>query len=387
MANPTQPAFRVMILGGYGLFGSHIAGRLARHPDWELVIVGRDAARAEALCQLLRERTPSCALLTAARCDIQSDTFPLLLQQHRPHVVIHTGGPFQGQDHTVAETVITAGAHYIDLADARDYVAHFDALDALARDQGKLAVTGASSVPALSGVVVDAAACRLARIDEVHIGISPGNQTPRGLATVAAILSYVGRPLPWLRQGRRHVVRGWQSQQRWRYPAPVGPRWMGACDVPDLALFPLRYPTLRVLSFRAGLELRRLHFGLWALSWLVRSGLVRHLERHALALKRASEWFLGAGSADGAMHVEVVGQDAHGARARLCWQIVACAGDGPQIPATPAVVITEKLARGAALPVGARACLDLFDLAECEASLAGFAVTSTWSQSDPASSD
>jgi saccharopine dehydrogenase-like NADP-dependent oxidoreductase len=34
--------------------------------------------------------------------------------------VIHTAGPFQGQDYAVARSAIAAGANYIDLADGRD---------------------------------------------------------------------------------------------------------------------------------------------------------------------------------------------------------------------------------------------------------------------------
>jgi hypothetical protein len=49
----------------------------------------------------------------------------------------------------------------------------------------------------------------------------------------------------------------------------------------------------------------------------------------------------------------------------LRWTIVALDGTGPRIPATPAVVLARKLARGTLTGSGATACLDVFTLQEC----------------------
>ncbi len=367
-------AWTVLLLGAYGLFGSRIAGRLAREEGWRLLLAGRDARRAADAAATLRNDSRTRAELHGFAVDAHAADFDRMLQQHRPDLVINCAGPFQGQDYAVAQRCIQAGAHYIDLADARDYVGGFGtALDAVARQHERLAVTGASSVPGLSGAVVDAHRGAFASLDAIDIGISPGNRTERGLATVAAILSYVGKPLPWLRNGATAPVFGWQRLQRLRYADPVGARWLAACDVPDLDLFPTRYG-LKALSFRAGLELKRLHFGLWLLSWLARAGLLRNLPAHAAALKRASEWFLRAGTDTGAMHVELSGTDSSGNPHRVHWEIIATDGDGPQIPATACVVIAGKLARGELGTRGAIPCLDLFTLDECLASLAGYAI-------------
>ena len=43
-------------------------------------------------------------------------------------------------------------------------------------------------------------------------------------------------------------------------------RVLGNCDVPDLALFPERYSSLRTVRFYAGLEVWFIHIALWALS-------------------------------------------------------------------------------------------------------------------------
>jgi saccharopine dehydrogenase-like NADP-dependent oxidoreductase len=43
---------------------------------------------------------------------------------------VDAAGPFQGAEPRVARAAIAAGLHYVDLADARDFVAGFRALDA-----------------------------------------------------------------------------------------------------------------------------------------------------------------------------------------------------------------------------------------------------------------
>lgn len=366
--------FSVLILGGYGLFGSHIARRLARESGWRVVVAGRDGNGAAQLCARLRQESGCVAELSALACDAHAPGLGDVLTAERVQLVINTCGPFQSRDYAVARAVLAAGAHYIDLADARAFVVAFDELDAEARSRGRIAVCGASTVPGLSAAVVDGFRAEFKHLETVGIGISPGNRTPRGLATVAAILSYVGQPLPWREQGRRRDVSGWQRLQRWRYPAPVGTRWLAACDVPDLDLFPRRYPELRALRFRAGLELRSLHFGLWLLSWLVRARLLRGLDRRAHLLKSMSEWFPASGSDAGAMHVDLRGVGIDGKRLRVVWQLLAKQGDGPQIPATAAVLLARKLARGQLSARGAMPCIGLFTLQEFIDELDGYAI-------------
>ncbi|HKE49441.1 MAG TPA: saccharopine dehydrogenase NADP-binding domain-containing protein [Rhodanobacteraceae bacterium] len=372
--------FTVVVLGGYGLFGSRIVRRLAFEPGWRIIAAGRDIASATAFCETLRNHPATVAPLA---CDVHAPDLGDVLRREHARLVINTCGPFQRQDYAVARAALEADADYIDLADARKYVMGFGELDGEARRRGRLAVAGASTVPGLSAAVVDRFLDHFAELRAIDIGISPGNRTPRGLATVAAILGYVGRPLPWLENGRRRDVAGWQSQRRHRYPAPVGPRWLGACDVPDLDLFPARYPQLRSLRFRAGLELRRLHHGLWLLSWLVRAGFVRSLDRHARALKAISEHFEQGGSDTGAMHVEMLGIGRDGCPLGLRWQLLAEAGDGPEIPATPAVLLAKKMASGALDARGAMPCAGLFTLDECLATLGGHAISTSVERFQP----
>jgi len=261
--------YRVLLLGGYGTFGSRICTALASDRGIAILVGGRHLHRAEELCDSVRARNAE-ASVTPLACEARSNQLTDTLRDLAVDAVVHAAGPFQGQDYAVARSCIAAGAHYVDLADARDFVLGIDALDEAARARGVLVVSGASTVPGLTAAVVDAHAREFVRLLGIDSGISPGNRTPRGPAIVAAILSSCGRPFMRWQGGKWVKAIGWQGLVRRRYSPPMGKRWLSDCDVPDLALFPGRYPGVVRVVFRAGLESGALHLGLWCLSWLSR---------------------------------------------------------------------------------------------------------------------
>lgn len=347
---------RVLVIGGYGNFGSYIARRLAADPNVQLLVGGRSREKAAAFLNQLDTANPA----EAVAIDIDGDVgTPLMVA--RPDVVIHTVGPFQQQSYRVAEACIAAGAHYLDLADARAFVGGIGALDERARAAGVAVVTGASSVPCLSAAVIDRYRGDFARLDSVDHGISAAQQTNRGLATASAVLSYIGQPFRALRDGAWVTVHGWQDLHAETYPE-LGRRWFGNCDIPDLDLFPARWPELRTVRFSAGHEVAPLHLGTWALSGLVRARLLPSLDRMAPFLLRAAFLFDPLGSGRSGMHVYLAGTDAAGAAKTIRFFLIARSGHGPYIPCMPAILLAKRLAGGEVVPAGARACLDLIDL-------------------------
>ena len=364
---------RILILGGYGLFGSRITRALAGDAGVQLIVAGRDYAKAQALVAAI---TAPTARLEAAAIDVQADDFQQQLNHLNPELVIDTAGPFQQRDYRVAQAVLAAGAHCIDLADGCAYVAGITTLDAQARAAKRWVISGASSVPGLHAAVIAAHLHRYSALESVETTISPGNRTPRGWATTASILGYVGRPFRMLRDGQWRNAYGWQSLRRLHVDG-VGTRWAAHCEVPDLELLPARYPMLRTLEFRAGLELRRMHFGLWLASWAVRLRLLPSMVLFAKPLFALSQYWQNSGTDIGVMRVSMRGTGNDGTPLRLDWTLQADAGDGPQIPATAAVVLARKLARGELVGSGARPCLDMFTLDELMAALHGYQVKAT----------
>ncbi|SFD04937.1 Saccharopine dehydrogenase, NADP-dependent [Pseudomonas citronellolis] len=357
--------FRVMVLGGYGNFGSLIVRRLAGIDGMRVLVAGRDRKRAGLLAAEVGGE--------AVCLDMNQPTLAGRLRELGVDLLISTAGPFQAQDYRAARAAVAAGAHYVDLADAREFVCAIGELDRAARSAGVLVCAGASSVPALSAAVVDELLPRFARLDVIHHGISSSAKIP-GQATLAAVLGYCGKPLRQLRDGRWQAVYGWQDLVAHRFPAPLGRRWLANCDVPDLELFPQRYPTVREVRFGAGLGLRTTHFGTWALSWLVRLGVLRDASRLSPWLQRLAQGLEPLGDGRSGMFVRLEGEGADGRPLHLCWELQAADDHGPNIPCMAAVALARKLAAGRLDKRGATPCVGLLGLDDYLAELEGLSV-------------
>lgn len=354
--------FKTLIIGGYGNFGHRIAKSLAKESYIQVILAGRNRLKAIDAAQKLSR--VSSLPVQSLEIDINSPLLTEKLQESKAALVIHTSGPFQKQGYAVAEACIHAGVHYIDLADGRSFVEGFQSLDELAKNNAVIAITGASSVPGLSSAVINHYRSQFKELQALRFGIAPGNQTERGEATVKAILSYTGKRFQrWQNQSWQSVL-GWQDLHLHNFPTPIGKRWLSNCDIPDLSIFPQKYPELQSIKFYAGLELGILHIGLWGLSWLVRLKLIKSLAQYSGLLTRMSTWVQTFGSDVGGMYVELEGKDLQNKPHKVLWNLIAESGDGPHIPTIPSIILAKKIALGEYTQTGAITSTGLFSLEE-----------------------
>jgi hypothetical protein len=345
---------RVVVVGGLGNFGARICTRLAKEPGIKIVATSR---------RLTKERGP--ASVQTAILDISAhDLFPRL-QALAPDLVIHCAGPFQGQDYRVALASLACGAHYVDLADGREFVAGFvAAVGPTAETAGRFAITGASTLPALSSAVIDALHTPFAKLNTIDVVIAPGQRAPRGAATVAAVLGCAGQSFQWRQDGRWRTVYGWQELKRERFS--FGNRLSAACDVPDLELLPTRYAGVQTVTFRAALEVSLQHYALWTLGACRRMGVPIPIARWGASLDRMGTWLNWLGSDTGGMTVRVTGKDDAGRSLCHKWELVAEGNHGLEIPCMSAVILANKLHRGDALMRGAKVCVGILRLSDFE---------------------
>lgn len=345
---------RVLIIGGYGNFGSFISRSLAKNSNIDLVIAGRSLEKAQAFAREVNAE--------AAVVDIH-EGFEARLQEIKPEIVIHTSGPFQSQGYDVAEACINGGVHYIDLADGREFVSGIGCLDQRAKQADTLVVSGASSVPCLTSALVDHYRDSFKTLESLDYGITTAQKTTRGVATTAAILSYTGKPFKTMIDGEAKDVYGWQGLTSRRYSG-LGWRLLGNCNVPDLELFPEIYPELKTVRFYSGLELPFIHFTLWTLSWVVRAGLLQSLEPLASTLLKLSFLFDWLGSENSGFHMDLTGKDEKGGDKTIRFELIARSGDGPFIPCMPAILLAKKLANDEIESRGATPCIGIISKKE-----------------------
>ena len=360
---------RILIIGGYGNFGRYISKTLAPDTNIQIIIAGRSLYKA----QQCAARLPAMNPVETACLNIHSNFFDALAAL-KPDLVIHTSGPFQAQNYNVAECCIEAGVHYIDLADGREFVKGISTLNTRAKKRNVLVISGASSVPCLTSAVIDHYLNKFERLESLDYGITTAQKTTRGLATTAAILSYTGKPFKTLINGNPQVIYGWQGLRLRKYKK-LGWRLLANCDIPDLVLFPERYPHLKNLRFYAGLELFFIHLTLWLLSWLVRFGLIKHLEKSAALLLRLSFLFDWLGTANSAFHMKLSGKDHTGNNTDLTFELTAHSGDGPYIPCMPAIILARKIVNNQLNESGAYPCVGFISLDEYLHALNGLAIT------------
>lgn len=347
---------KLFILGGYGNFGRYIAKVLGKNPNIQLIIGGRHLEKAQALIETLDLVHPAQAI----QCDISQNlakTFAAI----QPDIVIHTAGPFQGQDYRVAEACIKQGCHYIDLADSRNFVYGITKLDSAAKEKKRFICSGASSLPALTSAVIEHYFEQFSVLEKVDYAIATAQLTNQGLATTAGVLSYAGKPFYSLIDGKQQLIYGWQDlqlKQFWQ----LNKRFLGNCDVPDLALFPERYPHLKTIRFQASLELKTLHLILFGMSWLVRFHLFPSLDKGAGALLRLSHYFNAFGHDNTGFYMELSGLDHQQQVKQLRFDIYAKQGDGLYIPCIPAILLAERLSDEEENLSGATACIGQISL-------------------------
>lgn len=362
----SQGITRVLILGGYGNFGKRIAGRLSVLNNITILIAGRNQNKAQQLCnELILKGTNG--LLEAVALNFDNPQFADDLKALSPDLVIHTGGPFQGQNYRVAEACIASKSHYIDLSDDRRFVCDISSLNKKALENDVLVISGASSVPGLSSTVIDSLIDQFSSLDEIDFAIAPGNQADRGEATVKGILSYTGHPFTVFSKGKWINQYGWMSPRKLYFNNAIGHRWLANVDIPDLELFPKRYGPLNTVNFQAGLELPLLHFGMVFMALLAKIGLVKDWSVLTRQIFRASEIFKNFGTDTGGMQINLTGLNAQQKPKKLKWVLSAENGVGPYIPIISAIILAKKLIAETLDIRGAMPCLGMYSLEEFDA--------------------
>jgi len=358
---------RVVVLGGYGVFGSRLAELLVRDGN-DVVITGRDQAKLAALAERLQ-----CEHMVL---DHRSD--PQALFSASPDVVVDAAGPFQayGRDpYIVPRLCLDHGADYLDLSDDGEFTQGIAILDDRARSTKQRLLSGASSVPGISSAV---AADLCAGLDEVLLidtAILPGNRAPRGTSVVSSIVGQLGTASRVFRGG------AWRNQSCWTDPrlirlAPGLARTARFVEVPDTRLFPEFFGAKSVI-FRAGLELGVLNAAMSFIAAVRRHWMFAITRRRAELFRWGANLFLPFGTDRGGMRVVVVGRSGKSVIRRE-WRLIAESGDGPYIPAVMARALIRRLGR---VPPGSHPCLAATSRTEIEAAVADLAVSITTEES------
>ena len=358
-SEPQKDNKRLLIVGGYGAFGGRLAEMLLHRPRLTIFIAGRSIERAKRYCESQQTK----AQLVPALFDRTEDNAGLIeqLTHIAPDIVVDASGPFQtyGDDpYALISACVDLGINYLDLADSADFVLGIARFNDRAVAKGLFVISGASTLPALSGAVLRELTKDMSRLDRLYEGIAPSPHALMGESVVRAVASYAGQPLTLRRDGKESIAAGLTESKCFTI-APPGKRPLlsrrfSLAEGPDLRLMAQRYPELSSTWVGAGTVPEILHLLLNALAKLVSHGGLPKLDSLAPLMHRVMQtvrW----GEHRGGMFVLIEGLDQSGYAVANSWHLIAEGDDGPYIPSMAAQILVSNTLNGSAPKPGARA--------------------------------
>ncbi len=365
-------AVRVLIVGGYGIFGGRLVELLEDDARLTLMVAGRSLSRARDYCA---GRRAAVARLVPVLFD-RTSSDASQLQELQPTLVVDASGPFQdyGSDrYRLIENCIASGVHYLDLADGSGFVVGVAQFDAAARKAGVYVLSGVSSFPVLTAAVIRRLSVGMAEVEFIRGGIAPSPYAVVGLNVIRAIASYAGQAIALKRHGETTTGHPFTEYTRFVVAVPgripLESRRFSLVDVPDLTVLAASWPNTSDVWMGAAPVPAALHWTLTAFAWLVRIRLLPALSWMA-RLMHAVTNHVRWGEHRGGMFVEVRGASTTGSPIVREWHLLAEGDDGPLIPCMAMEAIIRGVLEGQSPPPGARMAISDVDLSAYETSFA-----------------
>ena len=303
---------RILIVGGYGVFGRLLARELLATTRASLILAGRDLRRATAACRELG----AAGCVAPLALDL-ADSAALGRAARGCFAVACTAGPFQTLDPRLPAVAVGAGAHWLDIADHVGWVLpllHDRRLDDAATAADLVVIPGLSSVPALSGALVRWCHERWPDATQGRVTLFIGNRNHKGAGAIASALGAgFGDPRP--------------------VQLPLGRRTAYRFESPDAAL--LREELGRQVEFRVAFE------------WSATNWLMAALAPLGRRLDPAARARLARGLAVLATPASRLGADTGCVQAEL-WDerrrvAAALVGEGQRLAVLPCALAVEAL--------------------------------------------
>lgn len=351
---------KILILGGYGVFGGRLAKLLRDLPDIEFYICGRDLEQATAFCA--KYKGP--AMVTPLRVD--RNNLSDVLFKINPDVLVDASGPFQfygencghnknGDPYTVIRACIKAGVNYMDLADGADFVLGVQKFNVQAKTVGIFILSGVSTYPALTAAVLNDIAKHM-EIHSVEGGISPSPHAHFGLNVIRAVISYAGGPIKLLRDGEQKIAYGFTEHMRFKISPPgrmpLNNIYFSLMDVPDLQIIPMQIKSIQNIWMGVGTVPEFLQSMLNVLAKVRRRMDLKAYTPFSSIFQRILN-VMKFGEHRGGMFVKATGNK-NGKHVERTWHMIAEGEDGPYIPSMAIEGIIRKMLAGTNPKIGAR---------------------------------
>lgn len=221
---------QVLILGGRGRIGSHVAQDLASHTDAEITVTGRLP---------LPEKTPPPLASEQIQPMVLNleDEASLDRAVASADLVIHCAGPFHFRDGRVLKACIKRGKNYVDVSDHRSFYHRVITNQTEAQQAGITAVLNTGIFPGISNSMVKQSVEAFDDPQRIHLSYIVAGSGGAGVTVMRTTFLGLQNPFEALINGKWQQVKPYSDRETIQFPEPFGKTGVYWFDMPETYTF------------------------------------------------------------------------------------------------------------------------------------------------------
>lgn len=232
---------RVLIIGGSGQVGRHVAEDLVTHTRAQVTITGRDAHKGTQIAAELGPRVQFMALDLSAeeslRVAIAGST-----------LTIHCAGPFAYRDVMPLQMCIDKRVNYLDVSDDRAFTQKALAYHSAAEAAGVTAIVNTGIFPGVSNSMVRQAVEHLDSPERIDLSYVVSGSGGAGVTVMRTTFLGLQRPFEFWRDGRWQTTRPYSDRETVQFPDPYGRVNVYTFDMPESFTLAHSFPVKTVTT-------------------------------------------------------------------------------------------------------------------------------------------
>lgn len=234
-------AQQVLIVGGSGRIGSHVAADLLTYTQAEVVVTGRNEVAGTNVVDRLGDRVHFLNLDLSEREALKSAIASADL-------VIHCAGPFHYRDAIVLQTCIEHGVNYLDVSDHPSFTRKAMEFGPAAEVAGVTAIVNTGIFPGISNSMVRRDVEQLDEVDRIHLSYVVSGSGGAGITVMRTTFLGLQKPFQAWMNGQWQTVNPYSDRETIEFPAPYGKTGVYWFDMPETSTLPGTFSAKTVIT-------------------------------------------------------------------------------------------------------------------------------------------
>ena len=293
----------ILILGGQGRIGSHVAYDLATHTNAQITITGR---------QLKPHTLSNFASSSIEFLPLDLENIEALRAAiKKANLVIHCAGPFHYRDGRVLKICLEEKVNYIDVSDHRSFYHKVLPYAQEAIASGVTAILNTGVFPGISNSMVRQAVEQVTEPEKIHLSYVVGGSGGAGITAMRTTFLGLRTSFEAWINGQWQKVLPYSERETIQFPPPYGKVGVYWFDVPETYSFAESFPVKTVITKFGSLpdfynHLTWITAHVFPSSWIESKRGIEFFSHVSYKMTSFTDKFSGIGVA---MHAEVIGKN------------------------------------------------------------------------------